>query len=320
MSEQVMTTDPEAPAVQEAETAQEKEERGFIRLLYWPTLGFLIAMAIFPLLFSIGISFTNYTLAMPGTKFIGFQNYIDIFASGDLVRASWVTVRFTVFAVAIEMVLGILIALVLNEKIPGTGLVRIIVILPMMLAPMVVGLFWRFLLDQTFGMVNYMLGLIGIPPVAWFVVPSNAMAAIIMVDVWQWTPFVVLLVVAALGTIPDDLKEAATLDRASLWMKFRQIYWPYMRFPVLFAFLFRLIDSLKMFDLAYTLTGGGPGDLTSPISLLAYYFSFMYFKIGKAAAISWILVIVIIIIVNILLQVLMPSKKSADEEVVSTGL
>jgi multiple sugar transport system permease protein len=320
MSEQVMTTDPEANAAQEAETAQEKQERSFIRWLYWPTIGFLIAIAIFPLLFSIGISFTNYTLAIPGTKFIGFQNYVSIFASGDMVRAGWVSIRFTVFAVSIEMVLGILIALILNEKIPGTGIVRVIVILPMMLAPMVVGLFWRFLLDQTFGMVSYLLSLVGIPPVAWFVVPNNAMAAIIMVDVWQWTPFVVLLVVAALGTIPDDLKEAATLDRASLWMKFRQIYWPYLRFPVLFAFLFRLIDSLKMFDLAYTLTGGGPGDLTSPVSLLAYYYSFMYFKIGKAAAISWILVIVIVIIVNILLQVLMPSKKSKDEELVSTGI
>ncbi|MCK4725406.1 MAG: sugar ABC transporter permease, partial [Anaerolineales bacterium] len=307
MSEQVMTTDPDSNAAQGAETAQEKQERSFIRWLYWPTIGFLIAIAIFPLLFSIGISFTNYTLAIPGTKFIGFQNYVSIIASGDMVRAGWVSIRFTVFAVSIEMVLGILIALILNEKIPGTGIVRIIVILPMMLAPMVVGLFWRFLLDQTFGMVSYLLSLVGIPPVAWFVVPNNAMAAIIMVDVWQWTPFVVLLVVAALGTIPDDLKEAATLDRASLWMKFRQIYWPYLRFPVLFAFLFRLIDSLKMFDLAYTLTGGGPGDLTSPVSLLAYYYSFMYFKIGKAAAISWILVIVIVIIVNILLQVLMPS-------------
>ena len=319
MSDQVISTEPEASVTQETETVQEKQERGFIRTLYWPTLGFLIAMAIFPLLFSIGISLTNYTLAMPGTKFIWFQNYVDIFASGDMVRSGWVTVRFTVFAVAIEMVLGILIALVLNEKIPGTGLVRVIVILPMMLAPMVVGLFWRFLLDQTFGMVNYVLGLIGIPPVAWFVVPQNAMAAIILVDVWQWTPFVVLLVVAALGTIPVDLKEAATLDRASMWMKFRQIYWPYLRFPILFAFLFRLIDSLKMFDLAYALTGGGPGDLTATVSLIAYYYSFQYFKIGRASAMSWILVIVIIIIVNILLQVLMPGKKK-EEEVVSTGL
>lgn len=315
MSEQAIQTD-----TRKADTgAQSRSDKGFIRLLFWPTLGFLIAIAIFPLIFSIGISFTNYTLGLPGTKLIGFQNYIDIFASGDMGRAGWVTIRFTVFAVAIEMLLGILIAMVLNEKIPGTGLVRIIVILPMMLAPMVVGLFWKFLLDQTFGMVNYLLGLIGILPVAWFVVPSNAMAAIILVDVWQWTPFVVLLVLASLATIPEDLKEAATLDRASLWMKFRQIYWPYMRFPVLFAFLFRLIDSIKMFDLAYTLTGGGPGDLTSPVSLLAYYYSFMYFKIGKAAAISWILVIIIIIIVNILLQILMPGKKP-EEEVVSTGL
>jgi multiple sugar transport system permease protein len=129
----------------------------------------------------------------------------------------------------------------------------------------------------------------------------------------------VLLTLASLGTIPNDLKEAATLDRAPAWMKFWQIYWPYMRFPVLFAFLFRTIDSLKMFDLAYTLTGGGPGDFTTTISLLAYRYSFLFFRIGKASAISWVIVIVIAIIVNILLSVLMPTQK-AEEEAVSTGL
>lgn len=318
MSEQSITFGSELNG-EKVDVAAVSNEKWFIRLLFGPTLVFLILIAIFPLFYSIGVSLTNYTLGMPGTSFIGFRNYAELFTSGDLITPAWVTLRFTVTAVTIEMILGVLIAFALNEKLPGVGIVRVVVFLPMMLAPIVVGLFWRFLLDQTFGLVNWTLGLFGIPPVAWFVVPKNAMAAIVLVDVWQWTPFVVLLTLASLGTIPIDLKEAATLDRASVWMKFRQIYWPYVRFPVLLAFLFRTIDCLKMFDVAYVLTGGGPGDFTTTISLLAYRFSFLFFKIGKASAVSWLIVIVISIIVNILLSVLMPGKK-AEEEVVSTGL
>jgi len=293
-------------------------DRGFVRLLLGPTLIFLIVMVIFPLFYSLGVSFTDYTLG-GSARFIGFRNYAELVTGGDLWVVSLITLRFTVIAVAIEMVLGILIAFALNQRLPGVGIARVIVFLPMMLAPLIVGYFWRFLLDQTFGLVNWSLGLIGIEPVAWFVVPRNAMAAIVLVDVWQWTPFVVLLTLAALGTIPHELREAATLDRAPAWMKFRQIYWPYMKFPVVLAFLFRTIDCLKMFDLAYVLTGGGPGDFTTTLSLLVYRYSFLFFKIGKASAISWILVIVIIIIVNILLGVLMPAQKP-EEEAVSTGL
>ena len=294
------------------------DEKWFVRLLYAPTLVFLILIAIFPLFYSLGVSLTNSTLGSEA-KFIWFQNYGDLFTGGDLATAFVTTFKFAIFAVVIEMALGILIAFALNQKLPGIGIARVLVFLPMMLAPLVVGLFWRFLLDQTFGLVNWTLTAIGLQPVSWFVVPSNAMAAIILVDVWQWTPFVILLALAALGTIPEELKEAAALDRAPIWMKFRQIYWPYMKFPVVLAFLFRTIDCLKMFDLAYVLTGGGPGDYTTTISLLTWRYALMFFKIGKAAAASWLLVIIISIIVNILLKVLMPAQKPR-EEAVSTGL
>lgn len=312
MSDQAAALEPAGEITKAA-----RNEKWFTRLLFGPTLGLLILLAIFPLFYSIGVSLTDYTLG-GSSHWVGFRNYGELFASGDLLQSSWVTIRFAVFAVAIEMTLGILIALVLNERLPAIGTVRVIVFLPMMLAPLVVGTFWRFMLDQTFGLVNWLLGVVGIPPVFWLVDPSAAMVSIILVDIWQWTPFVVLLTLASLGTIPNDLREAATLDRAPAWMKFRHIYWPYMRFPVLFAFLFRIIDSLKMFDLAYALTGGGPGNLTATISLLAYWYSFQFFKIGKASAVAWIIVIAISIVVNILMSVLMPTQKA--EEVVSTGL
>jgi multiple sugar transport system permease protein len=306
------------PSVGTQETGAAYSEKWFVRLLYAPTMIFLILIAIFPLFYSLGVSLTNLVTGLPA-KFIWFQNYADLFTGGDLAIASLTTVRFTIFAVLIEMGLGILIAFALNQRLPGVGVARVIVFLPMMLAPLVVGLFWRFLLDQTFGLVNWSLSALGLQPVAWFVVPSNAIAAIILVDVWQWTPFVILLALAALGTIPEELKEAAALDRAPIWMKFRQIYWPYMKFPLVLAFLFRTIDCLKMFDLAYVLTGGGPGDFTTTISLLTWRYALMFFKIGKAAASSWLLVIAISIIVNILLRVLMPAQKPKSEAV-STGL
>jgi multiple sugar transport system permease protein len=315
MSEQAASVDT-GPVGEITQAA--RNEKWFARLLIGPTLGLLIMLAIFPLFYSLGVSLTDYTLG-GGARWIGFRNYGELFASGELVQSSWVTLRFAIFAVAIEMVLGILIAFVLNERLPGIGVVRVMVFLPMMLAPLVVGTFWRFMLDQTFGLVNWLLGVVGIPPVFWLTDPTAALASIILVDVWQWTPFVVLLTLASLGTIPDDLREAAMLDRAPAWMRFRQIYWPYMRFPVLFALLFRTIDCLKMFDLAYALTGGGPGNLTATISLLAYWHSFQFFKIGRASAVAWVIVIAISIIVNIMLSFLMPAQK-AEEEVVSTGL
>jgi ABC-type molybdate transport system permease subunit len=168
------------------------------------------------------------------------------------------------------------------------GFFRLITFLPMMLAPLVVGLFWRFLLDQTFGLVDYLITLLGFQPIPWLIHPRFALISVVIVDVWQWTPFVVLLALAGLGTVPADLLEAAALDRASTWMKFCHIYWPYLRFPLLLALLFRSIDTPKMFDVPFILTRGGPGNFTTTLSFLGYRYHFQFFQIGMAAASSWV--------------------------------
>jgi multiple sugar transport system permease protein len=180
-----------------------------------------------------------------------------------------------------------------------------------------VGLFWRFLLDQTFGLIDYLITLVGLEPIPWLIHPRYALLGVIIVDVWQWTPFVVLLVLAGLGTVPANLLEAAALDRASAWMKFRHIYWPHLRFPLLLALLFRSIDTLKMFDVPFILTGGGPGNFTTTLSFLGYRYHFQFFQIGMAAAISWVVVIIINIVANIFVQLLTPKK---PREQVDTGL
>jgi len=295
-----------------------REERRFQLLLFLPTIVFLVLMVLFPLVYSVRISFYDYVRGRE-PRFIGFGNYAQLFRSEQFWLVTWVTLRITLTCLAIEMGLGLLLGFALSQKVPGMGVLRVLIFLPMMLAPLVAGLFWRLLLDQTFGLVNFFLERLGFQAVEWLTDPRFAIWGIIITDVWQWTPFVVLLVLAGLGTIPQELQEAATLDRASPWMRFRNIYLPYLRMPILLAVLFRSIDTLKMFDVPYILTGGGPGDLTTTLSLLGYRNLFSFFKVGVASAISWFVVIIVNVLVNILLKILSPRRK-IPQEMVDTGL
>jgi multiple sugar transport system permease protein len=314
MTQQAVVSGKEGPATA-VEAAAGLQDVWWRRLLFVPTIGLLLLLAIVPLIFSLGVSLFNYSI---GSKpiWVGLGNYINMFTDPQFWLATKVTVQFTVAAVSIEVVLGILLGFVMNQRFTGMGIIRLIVFLPMMLAPLVVGLFWRFMFDQTFGIIDYALTQIGLPTIPWLIHPFWARAAVVVVDVWQWTPFVTLLILAGLGTVPDELLEAATLDRASNWMKFRQIYWPYLRFPLLLALLFRSIDTLKMFDSPFILTGGGPGNFSSTLSILGYRYQIMFFSVGMAAAISWVVVIIINIVTNILVRLITPTKV----EQVHTGL
>ena len=314
MTQQAVVSGKEGPATA-VEAAAGLQDVWWRRLLFVPTIGLLLLLAIVPLIFSLGVSLFNYSI---GSKpiWVGLGNYINMFTDPQFWLATKVTVQFTVVAVSIEVVLGILLGFVMNQRFTGMGIIRLIVFLPMMLAPLVVGLFWRFMFDQTFGVIDYALTQIGLPTIPWLIHPFWARAAVVVVDVWQWTPFVTLLILAGLGTVPEELLEAATLDRASNWMKFRQIYWPYLRFPLLLALLFRSIDTLKMFDSPFILTGGGPGNFSSTLSILGYRYQIMFFSVGMAAAISWVVVIIINIVTNILLRLITPTQV----EQVHTGL
>lgn len=314
MSQEAIVSKREGPATA-VEAAAGLRDIWWRRLLFVPTIGLLLLLAIVPLVFSLGVSLFNYSI---GSKaiWVGLGNYKNMFTDPQFWLATRVTVQFTIVAVSIEVVLGVLFGFLMNQRFTGMGTIRLIVFLPMMLAPFVVGLFWRFMFDQTFGIVDYLLTRIGLRGIPWLIHPFWARVAVVIVDVWQWTPFVTLLVLAGLGTVPTDLLEAATLDRASNWMKFRQIYWPYLRFPLLLALLFRSIDTLKMFDSPFILTGGGPGNYTSTLSILGYRHQIMFFNVGMAAAISWIVVIIINIVTNILVKLITPARV----EQVHTGL
>lgn len=281
----------------------DRQVASFPWLLVAPTVILLVTLTIFPLLYSLFISMHEYALGTE-REFIWFGNYWDLISNPDFRRKIWFTLQITVFAVAIELVLGLLCALVLSKRLPGMGVLRMIVYIPMMISPLVVAYFWRIMLDGSFGVFTYFADSLGFGKPQWTVDLTLAKASIVVVDVWQWTPFVTLLMLAGLQSVPAQLYEAASLDRASRWMTFRRITLPHLMTPVLLALLFRTIDTFKLFDSVYVITQGGPGDLTETLSLNAYNVGFEQSLIGPAAAISWIVVIVINILAVILIKAL----------------
>ncbi len=303
----------------EPQSARREEQPGFARqvstfpwLLMLPTIVLLIALTIFPLIYSLYMSLHNYTLG--GAKdFIWFQNYDDLMSDRAFLRKIWFTLQITIFAVAIELVLGLLCALVLNKRLPGMGLLRMIVYIPMMLSPLVVAYFWRIMLDGSFGVFTYFADELGFGKPQWTIDLTLAKASIVVTDVWQWTPFVTLLMLAGLQAAPAQLYEAAALDKASRWQTFTQITLPFLKTPILLALLFRTIDTFKLFEAVYIITQGGPGDLTETLSLTAYNVGFEQSLIGMGAAISWIVVIIINVLATLLILALTRQKKRTAE-------
>ena len=308
-----------SPQVQVAPAAERSrfgwQARLFPWLLFGPTILYLLVMSVFPLVYSLYVSL--YLYASSGEReFVWFGNYADLLTDRVFWRKSWFTLEITLLAVGIELGLGLGCALVLNRRLPGMGALRLIIYLPMMISPLVVGYFWKFMLDGSFGVVNYFLSLVGIEAQQWTIEYRLAVASIVLVDVWQWTPFVILILLAGLQTVPPQLYEAATLDRASSWMQFTRITLPYLRTPILLALLFRSIDTFKLFDIVYIVTGGAPGDLTETLSVYAYYVGFKFSQLGQGAAISWLVVIVINVLATILIRTLtrQRSREVLDEE------
>jgi len=269
-----------------------------------PAVLVLAALSLFPFVYSLWLSFNAWNLAdrRATWAFVGLQNYIAILTSDPLfMSAVKATFIFLVATVTVEMVLGVAIALLLNRELRGQGLIRTIIMLPLMTTPVVVGLIWRFMYNPERGMVNYLLGLLGITGPVWLGYQATAMPAVVLADVWEWTPFVALIVLAALQALPVDPFEAAVIDGASTWQSFRYVTVPLILPALLVALLIRLMDSFKTFDLLYVLTLGGPGVSTQTMSLYAYKYGFKFFQMGYASALSYIMIFIVVIAANVFL-------------------
>jgi multiple sugar transport system permease protein len=287
-------------------------DRAIMFLFIMPTMIILVLMNIYPLFYSLYLSFTKYSVIKGQTpQWIGFQNYIDILSDPKIWQNFAITGRYTVITVILQMLIGFGLALLLRDKFRGSGIITTLILIPMMLSPVVVGVFWKLMFNPLYGIVNYLIGYTN-PNTSpeWLGSPTLALWAIVIVDVWMWSPFVMLLCLAGLSAIPDYLYEAAAIDRAGSWFVFRRITLPQVMPLLLIAVLFRTIEAIKQFDLVMGITGGGPGNSTETISVRLYREAFQgQFDTGYSCALAYIVLIVIIAISNIYIRQLNKVKE-----------
>jgi multiple sugar transport system permease protein len=276
-------------------------------LFIWPTLILLIVWNVFPLFYSLFLSFTDYSaIANKPPVWVGLGNFRAILSDTRLWQSFATTGRYALLSVGFQTILGFGLALLLRERFRGSGVVTTLLLIPMMLSPVVVGLFWKLIFNPSYGIFNYLIGFRN-PATApeWLGEPRLALWAIVIVDVWMWTPFVMLLCLSGLSAIPEYLYEAAAIDRASSWFQFRRITLPQVAPLLLIAVLFRTIEAFKAFDLVMGLTGGGPGDATEVVAVNLYRMAFLgQFRTGRASALAYVVLIIIIAISNVYIRYL----------------
>ena len=271
-----------------------------------PTLVLLILMNVFPLFYSLYLSFTDYSVIVnEPPEWIALDNFEKILTTER--SRYWhnftVTGKYALFSVGLQVVVGFSLAMLLREKFRGSGIVTTLILIPMMVSPVVVGLFWKLIFDPSKGIFNYLIYLNPTSGDQWLADSTLALWAIIIVDVWMWSPFVMLLCLSGLSAIPDYLYEAAAIDRASSWFQFRRITLPQVMPLLTIAILFRTIEAFKAFDLVMGLTGGTPGDATETVSVRLYREAFLgKFKTGESSALAYIVLVIIIAVSNLYIR------------------
>jgi multiple sugar transport system permease protein len=280
-------------------------DRKLATLFIAPALGLLLFLSIWPLIWLIRLSFTDYSVTRDvPASFVGLDNYIDVITSDQTHKRLVTTLIFVVGAVGLQTILGFTIAYLISRRLRGRGALTTLFLIPMMLSPVVVGLFWKFMLDVQFGVVNSFSDSLGLGRAEWLTNQKLALFSLIIVDTWQWTPFIMLIALAGLTAVPKYLYEAAEIDRASEWFRFRRITLPLVWPLLLIAIMFRAIEAFRLFDLVYILTGGGPGGTTETISFQVYKIAFFGFDTGRASAYGVLIVIVVTIAAQLYLRYL----------------
>jgi multiple sugar transport system permease protein len=263
---------------------------------------YLVAFSVYPLVTSLARSFESYNSQQNTWRWIGLGNYRQLFSDPEFWHTVEHTAVFTFGGVALQVVLGTALALFFNQRLRGATLVRGLVILPMLLTPVVVGLMWRALLNPDWGMLNWLAAQAGFHNVHWLTDPNVALRTLILVDTWQWTPFVFVVVYARLQALPVEVFEAGEVDGATWFKRLRYLTLPLLMPAIAFAAIFRGIDAFRTFDLVYGLTNGGPVRSTTTLSFQAFKNGFEYFHYGYASAIAYVMVIVAIVGVTVMLR------------------
>jgi multiple sugar transport system permease protein len=295
----------ELTAVQPATVEAKTTAAQWRPISYWPfvipAMIVVLAVIIFPWVYTIWMSLHEWKV---GTQpaFVGFANYLRLPSDARFVESVWHTLVYTTLSVALPLILGTLAAVIFNTKFPLRGFFRGLFILPMMATPVAIALVWTMMFHPQLGILNSLLSLVGLPPSLWVFHPSTAIPALVLVETWQWTPLVMLIVLGGLSAIPTEPYESAQIDGATPWQTFRHISLP-MIMPFLFiAAMIRMIDAVKSFDIIFAITQGGPGSATETINLYLYSVAFVYYDVGYASAIVVVFFALIVALAGALLH------------------
>ena len=261
----------------------------------------LSAVMLYPVAFSAWISLHDYRLTrLNDVRWVGLDNYTFIATDPGFLNAMGNTITFVIGAVTLELILGLGLAILLQRLVRFQNFIRSTLLAPMFITPIAVGLMFRFLLNSELGVISHYLGEVGIS-IDWFG-PQLALFSIILIDVWQWTPFMVLMFLAGLESLPKAPFEAARIDGASAWLTFRSVTLPMLRPVITVAIIIRALDAFKVFEYVFAITRGGPGDATETIMYYIYQAGFRFFRMGEAAAAAFLLILVILVLVIALVK------------------
>lgn len=279
-------------------------------LLVIPAVALIVLLSAYPLVYSLWVDFVNYDFQIPGHAFVGLQNFKDAILDPVAATALVNTVGLSAAVVALELVLGLLLAVAMVRPFRGRGLIMPIIIMPLFMSPAIVGQFWGLLLQRPFGPTDYVLSQLLRHPVtiSWLTEAPWNYLAVVLADAWQWTPFMFVILLAGLTSISHELYEAGQLDGASPWHTFFGITLPLLAPILLLAVAFRLLDAVKLFDIIYIMTGGGPGTSTYTAAFYLYERGFQEFHLSQATAGSWIFLVLTIPVITMLVRRLLRAE------------
>jgi multiple sugar transport system permease protein len=264
-----------------------------------PALLVVLAVIIFPWAFTVFMSTHDWNVVGSRT-FVGIDNYRRLLADTRFLESIWHTFYFTALAVVGPVVLGVFAAVIFHRKFPLRGVLRAIFIMPMMATPVAIALVWTMMFHPQLGVLNYLLTSVGLPPSLWVYSPNTVIPALVMVEVWHWTPLVMLIVLGGLASLPTEPYESALIDGASAWQMFRHITLPLVMPFIMVAVIIRSIDALKTFDTIFVITQGGPGTASETLNIFLYLQAFAFYNIGYASAVV-VFFFVIIVALSLLL-------------------
>lgn len=302
----------DAAATVKVKRINTKNDARFGFVLTLPAVIVLIFLFLFPIVYSFGISLTNYNYVKGTMRFVGLRNYIQAFSDREFLSSMWITLKISFGAMVSQFIFGVLLAVLVNH-VRLQGIFKTTFLMPMMIAPTVSGMLFRFMLNNEFGIVNAFLKELGAVThnIPWLTDAKLALWCVLLVDAWTCIPFVFLLIYTALSSLPTDMMEAGLIDGGNAWQLFFRIQLPNIRGALMVSMIMRFMDVFRIYDSIYVMTGGGPGSATEALSLYIYRINWNKYQMGKASSLSYIMMLVMALL-GILMQYLSEDKFDRD--------